>query len=618
MEDMEVSHQLKANSLCLPSPTSTHTAALSGARLQIRSLATLEIIRSIPLPSSHDLRNSRLCWSPPTRSTPDAATPPRRAHAPTARSSRVLVADDETTRVYDLRDGKWNAVISNGSGGMGKNVHVEFGANEDEVVVFSDFQSKVTVWCLRSGRTVEIKDPKFSTRRGWGYRPCGEDGAEEDECRGARGRSGVLAVLCRNAGQDVLMMLASGSYKVLKRVELRTVDALGLKWSGDGRWIAVWDSPGSGYNLHVYTADGHLYRSMQREASAMVSEFEIEGLGIKTTEWLPGNEYLAVGGWDRRVRMLSTRTFTPALFLDHTAQICVPTCQVYTEQVDATGSRTYALDPQPITPPKVEPSKDDKTATPKKGISIIAANKDSTLIATRDDSTPTTVWIWDLRTLRPKTILIQHSPIKTLQWHPTHPSLLLIQTTHDSATLYLYSAPSSISHSTSSTTTPGPPAILDLSDQISKSAGSIPSKWFATWLPISSPSPTDKKPVFIFGHQQGHILVWPQGKDQILKFEHEDGEESEDSLYDILTGRTPVPRLRQTMREEGDSEMENSVFVGEEQEQEEGLMEHDDSVGSSSFEDTFRERKRAVSRTGGGAGGGRSRVFDESGMDEMF
>ncbi|KAF2469850.1 uncharacterized protein BDR25DRAFT_288278 [Lindgomyces ingoldianus] len=615
MEDIEVSQQFKTNSPSLPSPTAQHIASISGTRLHIRSLTSLEIIRSIPLPSSHDLRNSRLCWSPPTTSTCGSgiATPPRRGLA--LRSNRILIADDETTRVYDVRDDKWNAVISNGSGGMGKNVHVEFGASEDEVVVFSDFQSKITVWCLRSGRTVEIKDPKYSSGRGWGYRPCGEVVGSEE----GRGKSGVLAVLCRNSGQDVMILLAPRTYKVLKRVELRTVDAQGLKWSGDGSWVAIWDSSGSGYHLHIYTADGHLYRTIQRETQMLSSEFDIEGLGIKTVDWLPGNEFLAIGGWDRRVRMLSTRTFAPALFLDHTAQICVPKCQVYKEQIDATRSRTYVLSPQPILPPKAEIGKDDRSAMPKQGISIIAVNTDATLCATRDDSTPTVVWIWDLRSLEPRTILIQHSPIKSLQWHPTNPSLLLIQIFQDSPTVYLYTAPSVLFHSTSEAVTLTPPNILDLSSQISKPAGSLPAKWTASWLP----TPMDKKPFFVFGHQQAYTLIWPEGKDQILRFEGEDGEESEDSLYDILTGRTPVPKLCETMRVDyGDSEMEDSgdfLGVGQGEIEGMGLPAKEGSTGS--FEDTFRERRRVVSGGGVRQGRGRERgesVFDESGMSEMF
>jgi hypothetical protein len=58
---------------------------------------------------------------------------------------RVLLADEETIQVFDVRDDKWTATISQGFGGI-KNV--EFGRNEDEVIVFSEFQ--VSLICLPS------------------------------------------------------------------------------------------------------------------------------------------------------------------------------------------------------------------------------------------------------------------------------------------------------------------------------------------------------------------------------------------------------------------------------------------------------------------------------------
>lgn len=464
---------------------------------------------------------------------------------------------------------------------MGKNVTVEFGRDEDEVLVWSDFASRLMVWCLKSGRTVDIRDPKFSGKdsRGWGYRPCSEE-------QGVGGRGSVLALLCRSPGVDVLMLLAPKTYAVVKRVELATQDAQGFRWSPDGRWLAVWDAAGAGYSLCIYTADGHLYRTISRELPDEPSEWGIEGLGIKTVEWVPGNDWLAVGGWDRRVRILSTKTFSPVVYLDHTAQISVPSASVYSEQVDARGLRSFGLTQQPATPPKAPADKND-TGLMKQGISTLAFNTDGTLCATRDDSTPSTVWIWDLRSLQPRTILILHSPVKSLAWHPSRPSHLLIQSTHDSPTVYLYTTPPLLGSTSPSSDLTSRPSILSLAENLSRLAGSALAKWTARWLNTQP----EKKAALVVGHQQGYMLVWPEGKDQILRFEDQEHDESDDSLYDILTGRTPVPVLRDSARRRSGSE--------------DGALESE-----GGFEDTFRER-------GGGRSRGR-RVFDESGLDEMF
>lgn len=490
-------------------------------------------------------------------------------------------------------------MVHNGSGGMGRNVHVEFGSGEDEVVAWSDFGAAVKVWCLRSGSVKEIRDPKFSGR-GWGYRPSssGPHGVGSSSNKHPA-RENVVAMLCRTSGMDILMLLAPHTYAQINRVELPTVDAAGLKWSRDGRWIAIWDAPSTGYNLYIYTADGHLYRTITRESSNDVREWGVEGLGIKTVEWVPGTEWLAVGGWDRRVRILSTRTFAPIVFLDHTAVIDVPSAPVYSEQVDGQANRSYTITPQPVTPPRA-PLEKNETSLMKQGISLLAFNSEGTLCATRDDSTPSTVWIWDLRSLRPRMILIQYAPVKTLQWHHDNPALLLIQTTHDAPTLYLYQA-SNLSASTSASTSASapPPAILDLSSHIAKLPSALPTRWTTSWLR----TPADKRPAFTLAHQTGYTYTWPFGKDMILRFDTPDGSEaSDDSLYDILTGRKPAPRLPDS----DGPDMDDSLLA------EQQLVTEDEGYRMS-FEDTFRGKMREVTDRRRGTS-----VLDESGLDEMF
>ncbi|KAJ4373208.1 hypothetical protein N0V83_003501 [Neocucurbitaria cava] len=534
---------------------------------------------------------------------------------------------EDVTRVYDLRDEKWNAVISNGSGGMGKNVHVEFGANEDQVLVWSDFNACLKIWCLNTGRAVEVRDPKFSGRegRGWGYRPSSSPRSSSS----TRGR--VLALLCRTSGTDVLLLLSSPTYALLSRTELPTTDAAGLKWSHDGRWLAIWDATSTGYKLCIYTADGHIYRTITREPSdSSVHEWDIDGLGIKTVEWVPGNQWLAVAGWDKRVRILSTRTFAPAVFLDHTQSIHLDTsAPVYTEGVDGQGRRSYALTPQAVTPPKA-PLEKNETGLMKQGIGLVSFNRDSTLCATRDDATPSTVWVWDLRSLKPRAVLIQYAPVKSLLWHPNDASMLLIQTTHDAPVVYLYTAADFSSGSTAASASVSShqasgmqqaPDILSLESHIHKptpppsgsSSSSIPTKWTAQWLlPTTHQDRDRRKPAFSLAHQQCCILVWPHGKDQMLRFDQNDddgGEQSDDSLYDILTGRTPVPRLRDVGDgNDGGDEVEGDMDTEME------VDGYGDSVGG--LDDTFREKRGR----GGGAGAGErgQSVFDESGLDEMF
>ena len=199
-------------------------------------------------------------------------------------SNRILLADEDAVRVWDLQDNEWSATVDNGSGGMGKIANVEFGSDDTEVLVFSSFNAQLTVWSLWTGRSVEIKDPKFAAK--------------------GHGRLKNFALLSRSGTLDIITLHAQRSYEVLKSFSPPTVDAQGLKWSPDGKWLAVWDTASTGYKVFIYTADGHLYRSYAGD----YFDDEFKGLGVKTIEWSPNGDFLAIGGYEQFITLLSTRT----------------------------------------------------------------------------------------------------------------------------------------------------------------------------------------------------------------------------------------------------------------------------------------------------------------------
>ncbi len=257
------------------SPGADFVASLNGSRLIIRSIPSLQTTRVISVAGDHRGKTDIIRWGP--RSQQGNA------------SSRVLLADEENVRVWDLSDEQWSAHINNGSGGMGKIVNAEFGRTSDEVLVVSDFGSKIAVWSLSSGRSVEIRDPKFA-HRGFAYRPT----------------TGLFVVLSRPDAQDIVTMHAPQTYAVLQTIMLSSLDGQGLKWSPDGHWLAIWDAPSAGYRLWIYTADGHLYREYNGD-----SDEDVGGLGIRSIQWSPRRDFLALASYDKRVTLLSTRTVCP-------------------------------------------------------------------------------------------------------------------------------------------------------------------------------------------------------------------------------------------------------------------------------------------------------------------
>ena len=104
--------------------------------------------------------------------------------------------------------------------------------------------------------------------------------------------------------------------------------------------------------------------------------------------------------------------------------IALPKAGVWEEQVNALKERSYVAAPQPASPPTSLSL--GKMKNPAHEVSVIAFNSEGTLVATRNDFIPTTVWIWSLKTFTPMEILVHHSPVKQIIWHSSQSDLLLI------------------------------------------------------------------------------------------------------------------------------------------------------------------------------------------------
>lgn len=256
----------------MPSPDGHHLASIEGRQLCIRRLSTFDTVRAINLPSPAS-KVLAIRWASITKGA--------------GASTRLLLAEEHVVRVWDIQDPEWSATIDNGSGGMGKIANAEFGHDDTEVLVFSDLHAQVTVWSLWTGRSVEIKDPKFAAK--------------------GHGRNRVFALLSRPTAHDVVTLHAPLSYAVIKSIALPTNDAQGLKWSPDGRWLAIWDSATTGYKALIYTADGHLYRTYTGD----YYEDHLIGLGVRSIEWSPSGDFLAIGGYEKTITLLSTKTVYP-------------------------------------------------------------------------------------------------------------------------------------------------------------------------------------------------------------------------------------------------------------------------------------------------------------------
>lgn len=258
----------------VPSPDGSLIAAVDQSQLVLRTSSDGQIVETFPLPRNDGGLYHHIKWSNPQE--PPATDKPR----------RILLASDVTIRVFDVKSTSWSAVVNGPAGNVGKIAHTDFGVHEAEVVVFSDFGAKVTIWSLVTSRGVEIRDPKAGLR-----------------CHDYRPLSKHWAILTRELAHDNLLILAPRTHDVLENVELPTVDAQGVKWSPDGRWLVIWDTLSAGYRVLIYTADGHLFKTY-----AGGQTVDDVGLGVKCVKWSPQSGDLAIGDCDDRVTVLANST----------------------------------------------------------------------------------------------------------------------------------------------------------------------------------------------------------------------------------------------------------------------------------------------------------------------
>ncbi|KAK9236499.1 WD40-repeat-containing domain protein [Lipomyces kononenkoae] len=330
---------------------------------------------------------------------------------------RIFAANDEgEVRIWDL-DGMLD-IISNGINDLksvvvirqsnwGPNVpikNVEWGRSPDEILVFSDYQVSLAIWSLVGRESIEIYHPKYYTAKGFSFQPSTRH----------------LTVLTRPVSEDIISVYGA---PLLELETLSTFglsdfyDAKGFKWSPDGKWIAVYDTI-TNFQVGIYTPLGGLYR---------VFSMQEIGLGVHDIEWSPAGNLLAVASYDGLIRCLNTLTFTSTVILKHSTSIKTKEKIIFVEQpVNGKDghSKYQRVQSYPVNPPKLRSSLTD--APPKTGFGVVEFNKDGTLLATRFDLIPTTLWIWSLRTMTPLAVLVHVRKIKSVEWHPQKPHLLLV------------------------------------------------------------------------------------------------------------------------------------------------------------------------------------------------
>ncbi|KAH8769674.1 hypothetical protein BGZ57DRAFT_888701 [Hyaloscypha finlandica] len=446
---MRFSRSLKSSTQSLPSPDGAFIATILPSKLSIRATRSLEITRVISLPPELASSISWFLWS--------------------ESSNRILVGSLDNIRVFSTQNPNFSANINHPTSGTTKVTFVCFGANDDEILVFSDFGLKLSIFNLSTQRSVDINSPKFYNAgvaaKGFSYRPVTSN----------------LALLTRSGGKDVVSIHTKDTLDVTRSWWPDTIDAHGICWSADGRWLVVWESSSQGHKILVYTADGHLFKTWNGPVPISEEDSDIAlGAGIKVFDWSRNGAFVAVGDYSRRVTILSAPSFTETTSLFHTTTVKpAESLQIWQEQIvpspNGGFTREFVAATQAICPP-TSGSSPPTNAEPKTGTNFMSFDTSGSLLATRMENMPTTIWIWDLGTRILRAVMILHAPIAKATWHPTINELLMIRCEGEESRGLVHLWDPSCST----------PKILDFAAQIP--GGKVIGKTIGRWLNAQSGS----------------------------------------------------------------------------------------------------------------------------------
>ncbi len=252
-------------------------ATLSPTSIVVRSVSSLGIVRTIKLASDPSGGVTSFSWSPS--------------------STRVLVAIADQFHVFSALSGDFHGLVQIPQPPGTKPAFASFGATDGEVCVFSPLGIKVTIFNLLSSKAVEISNPKlYSTvaaLRGCSFRPSTHH----------------LALLTRTAGKDMISIHSADTREIQRSWCPDTVDAQGLSWTPDGRWLVVWDSPAHGTRVLFCTHDGHVYKDWRGDLphSALGHDMGQYAPGVKALAFSPNGRYTAVADGSNRISIFNDR-----------------------------------------------------------------------------------------------------------------------------------------------------------------------------------------------------------------------------------------------------------------------------------------------------------------------
>lgn len=322
--------------------------------------------------------------------------------SPNSRFFLTEASRQGVVQIWSVQDSEWSCRIDEGLAGVS---YARWDNSSRRVLVASNFQLYLSIWTLEENATAtQIRYPKYPNR-GLAF---SRDGA-------------WLAVLRRFDCQDRLSVYdANNDMAQLSDVAL-SGDSADICWINDAT-IAVWDRPGKSPRCLMYSLSG--------EQLADLGNYPL----MRCLVAAPSAQLLAVCCLDGCVQLLSSAKRSMLATLRHELQVAFQEAGddevAILEELDskhlagAEGIRGYQnisasngmlhLEERSSTEPAV-----DSEGLPRQGIVSASWSPDERYLATKHESYPSVVWVWDLGKLILTAVLKHQSPVRSFCWDPS-------------------------------------------------------------------------------------------------------------------------------------------------------------------------------------------------------
>uniref|UniRef100_A0A8I5YCM5 WD repeat containing, antisense to TP73 n=1 Tax=Rattus norvegicus TaxID=10116 RepID=A0A8I5YCM5_RAT len=288
-------------------------------------------------------------------------------------------------QVWSLEQPEWHCKIDEGSAGL---VASCWSPDGRHILNTTEFHLRITVWSLCTKSVSYIKYPK-ACQQGLTFTRDGR----------------YLALAERRDCRDYVSIFVCSDWQLLR------------------------------YKVLLYSLDGRLL------SAYCAYEWS---LGIKSVAWSPSSQFLAIGSYDGKVRLLNHVTWKMITEFGHPAAINNPKTVVYKEAEKisqlglghlsfpplramagalSTSESKYEIASGPVSLQTLKPVAD--RANPRMGVGMLAFSSDSYFLASRNDNVPNAVWIWDIQKLKLFVVLEHMSPVRSFQWDPRQPRLAI-------------------------------------------------------------------------------------------------------------------------------------------------------------------------------------------------